>query len=143
MNNFDLKNFLTENKLTTNSRIDEGEKVDLYKPLPKLGKPLKDIGMEINDKLKGMGYQTKLVNDMNQFSDILEKNEDKKMATLYYQTYQSGNSMLEIRVHQNNADDLKKIVGSYNFPEENGGYQGAFVNGGLVRATIHASERKE
>jgi len=143
MNNFDLKNFLTENKLTTNSRMDEGEKVDFYKPLPKLGKPLKDIGMEINDKLKGMGYQTKLVNDMVQFSDILEKNKDKKMATLYYQRFQSGNTMLEIRVHQNNADDLKKIVSSYNFPEENGGYKGAFVSGGLVRATIHASEREE
>ncbi len=142
MNNFDLKNFLTENKLTTASRLTE-EKFDFTKPLPDLGKPLMDIGKEMDDKLKGMGYQTKLVNNVNQFSDFLEKNEDEKMATLFYEKFQGGNAQLEIRVHRNNADDLKKLVDSYNFPERNGGYEGAFIGGNLVRATIHASEGKE
>ena len=139
MNNFNLKKFLVENKLTAVSRLAE-EKVDLNKPLPKLGKPLKDIGMEINKKLEGMGYQTKLINNPNEFSDALEKNGDKKMATLHLEQFQAGNSQLEIKVHANNADDLKKIIDAYNLPEENGGFQGKFVNTDLVRAVISAGK---
>lgn len=137
MDNFDLRKFLAESKLTKNSKLQTE-----FKALPALDKPLKDIGMEMNEKLKGMGYQTKLVGNMGQEDDALEKNGDKKMATLYYEKFQSGNSQLEIRVHKNNADDLKKIVDSYNFPEEHGGYEGGFVNGDLVRATIHAGKEE-
>ena len=149
MNNFDLKKFLTENKLTTASKLAEGEKVDLTKPLPALDKPLKDIGMEINKKLGGMGYTTQTVSDPTQDGDALENGGDKKLAVLAYQEsdrHGSGemnlSATLEIRVHKNNADDLKKIVGSYNLPKENGGYEGSFVSGNLVRATIVTSEKK-
>ena len=168
MNNFDLKSFLTENKLTTASKLAEGEKpaydsgvtqasidmamtqagmkkeekVDLTKPLPALDKPLKDIGMEMNKKLEGMGYSTQMVSDPTQHGDALENGGDKKLAVLAYQAFEGGNATLEIRVHKNNADDLKKIVDSYNLPKENGGYEGSFVSGNLVRATISASEQK-
>ena len=142
MNNFDLKSFLTENKLTTASKLAEGEKVDLTKPLPALDKPLKDIGMEINKKLEGMGYSTQTVSDPTQDGDALENGGDKKLAVLAYQEFEGGNATLEIRVHKNNADDLKKIVDSYGFDSENGGYEGRFVSGNLVRATIVTSEKK-
>tara|TARA_R100000951_G_C2554528_1_gene153546 strand:+ start:168 stop:596 length:429 start_codon:yes stop_codon:yes gene_type:complete len=142
MNNFDLKKFLTENKLTTASKLAEGEKVDLTKPLPALDKPLKDIGMEINKKLEGMGYSTQTVSDPTQHGDALENGGDKKLAVLAYQAFQGGKATLEIRVHKNNADDLKKIIDSYSFDSKNGGYQGSFVSSNLVRASISASEQK-
>jgi len=149
MNNFDLKRFLTENKLTTVSKLTEGEKVDLTKPLPALDKPLKDIGMEINKKLGDMGYTTQTVSDPTKDGDALENGGDKKLAVLAYQELERQgvgemnlSATLEIRVHKNNADDLKKIVDSYGFDSENGGYIGSFSSGDLVRAEIAASEKK-
>ena len=50
MNNFDLKKFLTENKLTSNSRV----------LTEALSKELKDFGPDLMKRLKTAGFQTGL-----------------------------------------------------------------------------------
>lgn len=146
MNNFDLKNFLTENKLTTASKL--LNEMDFGKPLPDLGKPLMDIGQEIEGKLKSMGYNTRVYVQNNvprDITDDLEAKGDAKLAAITFNTHDSANGVvkLTIMVHKNNQDDLKKVVDSYNFSKENGGFRGGFSAGNLVSAQIFATEKKD
>lgn len=136
----EIKRVLNERKLF--------EELNFNKPFPDLGKPLEKIGQEIEGKLKGMGYSTKLFMDKEVPSNInkdLEEKTDSKLAAISFfkpDPSVGGSAQLEIRVHKNNADDLKKVVDSYNFPKENGGYKGNFASGGdLVRAQIFSTEK--
>lgn len=146
MNNFDLKSFLTENKLTTASKL--VSEIDFSKPLPDLGKPLMDIGQEIEGKLKGAGFSTKVYVNQNIPFDIIDQLQtkgDAKLAAINFDTHDSANGVvkLTIVVHQNNQDDLKKIVDSYKFSKENGGFKGTYSSGDLVSAQIFATEKKD
>ena len=124
MENFNLKKFLTENKLTTASKLTEGEKVDLTQGPPKLKKSLKELGEAMFNRLKGQAIEPKLVMGALRLppeaNDAIAKNE-KLAGVTYAEDSGSSRKILSITVNKAKKDVLQKTVNEFDIPKENGG----------------------
>jgi len=126
-----------------NESIKEGEKVDLTKKLPKLAKPLMDIGKELDQKLKAAGFQTKIfmgkISVPREFFDVVKDNEvEAGIAFAQYTDGTGKKEVLDIATNGNKLKELEEVLKSFNIPAENGGKPQRW-GPNLVQTTIRTS----
>jgi hypothetical protein len=124
MNNFDLKKFLTENKLTSNSKVLSEA----------LNKTLQELGPALSKRLKAEGFEKVEVsrNDIDG-AKSQELNANFKQAYIDYKKYDTGNEHIILYIG-GTVDDTKpgrtgtktsknrivlmnKILNYFNIPE--------------------------
>ena len=124
MNNFDLRKFLTENKLTSNS-------ISLSEAL---NKTLQEFGPALSKRLKAEGFEKVEVsrNDING-AKSQELNANFKQAYIDYKKYDSGNEHIYLyiggtvdnqkpgqsgtKTSKNRIVLMNKILNYFNIPE--------------------------
>jgi len=105
MDNFDLKKYLAENKLTTNSRIDEAQ----------ASKELIDFGKEVHAKLQTVNNAFKFqinmnANNLNMFDKVAKENKGG-FAIL------GQDNKLAIVTHPDNKALLDDVISKFNIAD--------------------------
>ena len=108
MNNFNLKEFLVENKLTTNSRLNEA-----------LNKELKQFGPDLKKRLETAGFKTGLFQGQGMVPTEAQKKiqNDESLAGIAYKQYPDGYEFLEVSVNKSKANELVKVAKYFSTPE--------------------------
>jgi hypothetical protein len=110
MDNFDLKKFLTENKLTINSR-------DLNEAL---NKSLKDFGPDLQKRLQTVGLQAKVFPKAPEGDMVKRLQDNPKLAYIHF--YKSGaNEEIVIYAGKEAQQSIQKVVAYFNLDSTNYG----------------------
>ena len=111
MEQFDLKKFLVENKLTTNSKVLKEA----------LNKPLKDFGPDLQKRLQALGFQAKLFTGKQSVPmDAVEKiMADPNLAGISYVSGNDGTyEYIEVVVNKEKLKDLQKVKQYFQIPDQ-------------------------
>ena len=109
MENFDLKKFLIENKLTSNSKVLSEA----------LNKELKTFGPDLKKKLDSMDFQSALFNNQSAvpMEAVQKIAKNSKLAGISYFKTPDGYERIEVAVNRERIKDLEKLKSYFSTPE--------------------------